>query len=529
MIKKIIAPVLAAILILIIAAPVGATGAVDDIENIVDGIVSFRLEETGADTVQKFIDTALAEKAGVSSEWYVIALSQSGSYDFSSYIKAAEEYISSGAFIGATTRQKISLAYLACGVCSDYTNTAADETIGEGGVMSYIFGLHLLNNGAPSDLYTRESVTEQLLSCQLSDGGWAVMGTASDVDVTAMALSALAPNLNVDGAGDAVLTALDMLSRRQLSDGGYKSMMSDENPESAAQVLLALLSLGIDFRTDERFIKNGNTILDALLHFKTTDGGFAHAAGGTYNYSATEQVFYALVGTLRMFEGKTPLFVLDNASGAKYIDKTTLPAEQTEEGGDVSQNEGSVPKYKPMATVIISVLFVGVCAALIFTKKRNIKNFIAAFIIFAGALTFVWLTDFRSAESYYGSDIKMENPVGTVTITIRCDTIVGKSNDAHVPQNGIILDVERYEIEEGETAYDILVQAARKHKISVDEKSPEYIRGIGYIYEKQYGSLSGWMFYVNGVASGDACNQYVLKDGDRIEWLYSCDIGNDLK
>ena len=56
-----------------------------------------------------------------------------------------------------------------------------------------------------------------------------------------------------------------------------------------------------------------------------------------------------------------------------------------------------------------------------------------------------------------------------------------------------------------------------------------YIVGIGYIYEFDFGDLSGWIYYVNGVSPSIGCDQYVLKDGDSIRWLYSLELGNDIE
>ena len=55
-----------------------------------------------------------------------------------------------------------------------------------------------------------------------------------------------------------------------------------------------------------------------------------------------------------------------------------------------------------------------------------------------------------------------------------------------------------------------------------------YVAGIHYLYEYDFGDLSGWMYHVNGTAPSVCSDAYVLADGDVIEWLYSCEIGNDL-
>ena len=55
-----------------------------------------------------------------------------------------------------------------------------------------------------------------------------------------------------------------------------------------------------------------------------------------------------------------------------------------------------------------------------------------------------------------------------------------------------------------------------------------YVSGIGNLYEFDFGGLSGWVYSVNGRMPSVSCGEYVLSDGDKIEWMYTCDLGNDV-
>ena len=55
-----------------------------------------------------------------------------------------------------------------------------------------------------------------------------------------------------------------------------------------------------------------------------------------------------------------------------------------------------------------------------------------------------------------------------------------------------------------------------------------YIEGIGNLYEFDCGELSGWLYKVNGKTPGCGCSQYTLKDGDVVEFMYSCSLGADV-
>lgn len=124
--------------------------------------------------------------------------------------------------------------------------------------------------------------------------------------MTAIALQALTPYYDRNDVKIAVDEALDYLSGIQQPDGGYMSV-GIANVESCAQVIVALTALGIDPDSDARFIKNGNSVLDALLTFAMAEGGFKHTTTSSLvNGTATEQGYYALVAYDRFINEKLP-------------------------------------------------------------------------------------------------------------------------------------------------------------------------------------------------------------------------------
>lgn len=161
----------------------------------------------------------------------------------------------------------------------------------------------------------------------LMQGGWALSGNTADADVTAMAIQALAPyyRSNVE-VTDAVDRALVVLSNLQNSDGSFSSY-GVANAESTSQVIVALTSLGINPAEDNRFIKNGNTVIDGLMQFAVDGGGFMHVYGGQRDGMATEQAFYALTAYNRLLNGKSPLYHMDDTK--EIIDLRVEPTEQT--------------------------------------------------------------------------------------------------------------------------------------------------------------------------------------------------------
>ena len=93
---------------------------------------------------------------------------------------------------------------------------------------------------------------------------------------------------------------------------------------------------------------------------------------------------------------------------------------------------------------------------------------------------------------------------------------------------GTILDTTEVELKDGDTVFDILKQVVKDNSIQMEykgRKSSIYIQGIHNIYEFDKGPESGWVYRVNGEISQVSCSAHKLNDGDKIEWLYTTDLG----
>lgn len=153
---------------------------------------------------------------------------------------------------------------------------------------------------------TRELYVQHLLSEQSESGAWSLTKGGGGIDLTAMALQALAKYTDTDGVAEAVERALAYLSDEQLPNGGYRSY-GDENSESISQVIIALCENGIKL-DDERFVKPGGTLADALERFACEDGSFSHTLKDGSNLMATEQAMCALAAMHRAENGESPLY-----------------------------------------------------------------------------------------------------------------------------------------------------------------------------------------------------------------------------
>ena len=246
---------------------------------------------------------------------------------FGRYYEAVEAYVTScGGVLHErkyTEYSRVILALTAIG--KDPTDVAGfnllvpladfEQTIFQG-INGPIFALLALDSGnyeIPENVTentqaTRELYVDYILDAQLENGGWSLMGGDAEIDVTAMALQALAKYQDREDVAEAIEKGIGILSARQAKNGGYQYNAAEQaSSESVAQVIVALAELGIAL-DDSRFVKNGNSLVDALLQFQQEDGGFSHLIDGETDLLATEQAFYALVAANRLEQGESSLY-----------------------------------------------------------------------------------------------------------------------------------------------------------------------------------------------------------------------------
>ena len=137
------------------------------------------------------------------------------------------------------------------------------------------------------------------------------------------ALIALAPYSKQAKVKKAIDRAIFYLSEQQNETGGF-TFWGTDNSESCAQAICGLLACGVNPNTDKRFVKNGKSIVDALLTFHDEKtGGFRHvnkASGGfqpVVDQMATEQAYYALAFFYKSVPDKAALTKAAKAGGGK--------------------------------------------------------------------------------------------------------------------------------------------------------------------------------------------------------------------
>ena len=292
-------------------------------------LAALDLENIYKTTGDYLVKTGTPKAGSIGGEWKALGLARSGrdvpgvdDY-YASVVEYVKKYADAQEHLEGkpTESARIILALTAIG--KDVTSVGGHDLLKGLNSMDYIKSQSV--NGpvwtllaldsydyATSGDVTRDKLVEAILATQLPDGSWPVMKSKkiADIDMTAMAIQALAPYYSKNEAVKAAVDkALTFLSGAQAQDGGFaENVGGTKSSESAAQVLVALCAMKIDPMADSRFIKNNHTVLDALCGYYVTGGGFKHEATGDLNGMATEQGYYALAAYYRMKANQSFLY-----------------------------------------------------------------------------------------------------------------------------------------------------------------------------------------------------------------------------
>lgn len=290
---------------------------------------SAQLKTTLANLAEKVPEPTFGTLVG---EWTVLCLARGNHFEkndtyFSDYysrietivVQKAETVNQNGALHKAKSTENSRLIVALSAIGKDATNVGGWNLITpydnfnwilKQGINGPIWALIALDtaNYQTQDPTIRQKCLDHILQKQLSDGGWALTGKVSDPDITAMTLQALYPYRDRAEIKQAAEKGFACLSALQKANGGYVTF-GDENSESCAQVIVACATWGIDPDTDERFVKNGVSVMDSLLaHYVEAESGFKHVQSGKVDAMATDQGTYALIAYQRLIDGKNPLY-----------------------------------------------------------------------------------------------------------------------------------------------------------------------------------------------------------------------------
>lgn len=285
----------------------------DRITESAEKVCQWQRDKMGISQDESIFSGDFLQNAGIgSSDWLAIGISRFGfEEDYEAYLTALSQRVKALSDTdNATEWQRCAITASAMGgdpadlegidlVKGGVYGRDEKNSVGKQGLNGWIFALLTLDTmgyktpeGAEFD---RERILDEIVSVQNTDGGFSLSKGESDIDITAMALQAIAPYYNDfsrDDVRKSVDKAVEYLSGKQDSSGTFGSAEAD------SQVIIALCSLGIDPEADSRFVKSSD-LLTALLSYQNSDGGFAHEKGGDSDELATGQALCALAAQKR--------------------------------------------------------------------------------------------------------------------------------------------------------------------------------------------------------------------------------------
>ena len=169
-------------------------------------------------------------------------------------------------------------------------------------------------------------------------------------------------------------------------------------------------------------------------------------------------------------------------------------------------------------------------------KSKHTKVILTVVVLALFAAAFFWGFKVMGPKISRTGEKKAD---GTVTVSIDCKSLAEDPSKLtkpelkkYIPEDGVILKETEYKFKEGEHVYDALEALCLKNDIQLETSEDtvyksRYIEGINYLYEKDGGKMSGWLFSVNGKTPNYGASKVKLEDGQKIRWFYTVNYEDD--
>ena len=517
-------------------------------------IVPVKNPDRSLDTViNQSIEKITEYYSGSSDDWAAMSLSSLGHQDKVNQvalITAAQKIVKEK--INPTNLERVTISLTALGYdvqkfpLADGSVVNIIEEIakyekgqygdGLGTLNGYIFALIAYDSGQytipQGSKWDRQVVIDYILANQLSDGGWNLKNKGvSDVDITAMAIQALAPYYKkqdkVKTAVDRALKKLsDMQTRTGDHAGAYSAWGAGSNTNSTAMVILALQSLGLDSHTEPRFIKDGKSVLDGLLSFKTANDYFGYTNNDELNDKAMEQAYQALIA----YRDKKNIYLFPKPtkSFASVVTPTRLELfgypktdyfvgealDKSDLEGIVYFSNGTSKRVGPESIDLQG-----------FDTETSGRKLVKAVYLRLETSFYIMVRD-RELPPVSEDPL---NPDQQAKNTAYVSVIVPPGPRIH-PNGWTMKAKTAYKIIPGkDTAFSILQKTGLSYNYNYHKTyKGVYVNTIEGLSEFDGGPYSGWMYRVNGVFPNHSASLHPIKAGDYVEWIYTRDLGKDI-
>ena len=144
----------------------------------------------------------------------------------------------------------------------------------------------------------------------------------------------------------------------------------------------------------------------------------------------------------------------------------------------------------------------------------------------------ITVTNGSMSRNYYMAVTKVGESI-TVSIRFNTDCVSGstqaeslqsKMRTASVGSTGTLYVT----LSGSKTVMDALLAASSTAGFTVNYTGSTYGAYVTGIEGLNAGGAAGWMYKVNGWFPNYGCSRYQLQNGDVIEWVYTCDLGDDV-
>ncbi len=507
----------------------------------------------------------------ISGEWAVLALARAGSKDdnrYDVYRDNLERFVLNNAYFldsdtgkvvldknKYTENSRVILALTALG--EDATNFAGYDFVSaltdkQGasndyqavwqGINGAIYALIALDtNDYLADLpEVRSYFLNYLDMNEKANGGWNLGGSSADPDITGMALQALAPYYKMGEENyNSIFTDVgapsyeNIVSSVEQAVAFLRETLEKKNgdygtSEGAVQVLTALVSLDYDSTKDNNLIEK---VLENLLEYRDTTGGFKHKLSGDVDQMATEQAAYGLVAYARYLDGANTLYDMSTAFdwGLTFIspnvDKTELCA-AIEKADGLNKSDYTAASWADFKNALeVAKTVAGYETA----AQIDIDNAKDALMEAIDALKEIVPETLPENQTI---DVSFR----LIGATLSDGDIDLADGDYKGSEYVTWIKTQYYTLDEGSTVYDLFQKAMSNAGLRSVGADNNYVKTIyapsvlgGYkLSEFTNGKRSGWMYTLNGQHVGFGLEETTLKDGDEIIWHYVNDFAYEV-
>lgn len=308
------------------------TGALAvDRERIADGAAEWLLEKVPVDPQDTELDNAV--------DWTAIVLARGGyeGYaDYPTYIDGAvkanfaqmylSDYARAALAVGASGGDARNVG--GHDLIEAIAKTDFTQELYTDGVSYALLAADSMDYDFPAD--SRQAMIDALCKAQRADGGFNyllsvnpddIYSVDGSVDTTGPVLAALAPYQADEEVAAVIEKALSFLKANQNPETAGFGFMGSDSAETISMAVMGLTALKID-PCGPDFVKNGKTMIDALLTFVNPDGGMK-AWDGNSNIITTYQALSALEAYARFAKGEAAFYDFSDLVPAP---DTTAPA-----------------------------------------------------------------------------------------------------------------------------------------------------------------------------------------------------------